>query len=237
VLPFLGAEMIDWLLQWPARPENQLDEGFELPALQPNPDAGDNESQGETMKNGSVQEGISLAPEQGVDGDQTELRRRSQAEFESYLAFADVRDAGEGPDSNDDVLSALTRVKSGNAEEAVAVFADKFSFNDWGIGLEFTDRELLRDFFHKERELYPEPSFQAKTVLLSEDYLIAQWILKYTLREPFWGVVERYVPIALQGVSIVRTSEGKVTEWSDYYDGLTSRRTALSSNFKEWIDY
>jgi hypothetical protein len=40
----------------------------------------------------------------------------------------------------------------------------------------------------------------------------------------------------LQGVSIVRADNGKITDWSDYYDGLTSRRTALASYFTEWVE-
>jgi hypothetical protein len=34
----------------------------------------------------------------------------------------------------------------------------------------------------------------------------------------------------------LRTENGKVTDWADYYDGLTSRRTALAAHFTEWID-
>jgi ketosteroid isomerase-like protein len=36
---------------------------------------------------------------------------------------------------------------------------------------------------------------------------------------------------------VVRMRDGKVTEWSDYYDGLASRRTALASYFTDWIEY
>jgi limonene-1,2-epoxide hydrolase len=38
-------------------------------------------------------------------------------------------------------------------------------------------------------------------------------------------------------VSIVRVDNGKIAEWDDYYDGLTSRRTALAAHFEEWIEY
>ena len=37
-------------------------------------------------------------------------------------------------------------------------------------------------------------------------------------------------------VSIGRTENGKITEWFGYYDGLTSRRTALASYFTEWVE-
>jgi len=34
----------------------------------------------------------------------------------------------------------------------------------------------------------------------------------------------------------VRTDNGKVTDWADYYDGLAVRRTALASYFTEWVE-
>jgi steroid delta-isomerase-like uncharacterized protein len=135
------------------------------------------------------------------------------------------------------VLNALTHLKSGNCEDAIAEFAEEFCFNDRALGLEFTDKQRLREFFQKERELYPDSSFQVKKCLGSEDHLIAEWLLEYTLKEPFFGNLMRDVPVSVQGVSVVRTSKGKITEWSDYYDGLISRRTALTSYFTDWIEY
>jgi limonene-1,2-epoxide hydrolase len=35
-------------------------------------------------------------------------------------------------------------------------------------------------------------------------------------------------------VSIVRVDNGKITDWSDYYDGPAARRTALGAQFVEW---
>jgi ketosteroid isomerase-like protein len=135
-----------------------------------------------------------------------------------------------------DVLSVLTHLGNGNIEDAVADFAETFCFNDRGLGLEFTEREQLREFFQKERELYPGSSFQTKKIHVTEDHVIAEWLLEYTVREPFYGNVLRDVPVSLEGVSVVQARKGKITEWSDYYDGLTSRRTALASCFTEWIE-
>src|SRR5215469_14063847 len=45
------------------------------------------------------------------------------------------------------------------------------------------------------------------------------------------------VPISLHGASVVHTENGRITSWSDYYDGLISRRTALASYFTEWVEY
>jgi hypothetical protein len=139
--------------------------------------------------------------------------------------------------AGDEVLSALTRLKNGKIEDAVADFAENFRFNDRGLGLEFTDRERLLEFFRKERELYPSSSFQINNILVAEDHVIGEWVLKYSIKEPFYGKTVRDVPVSLRGVSVVRTKRGKITEWSDYYDGLISRRTALASHFTDWIEY
>jgi hypothetical protein len=120
--------------------------------------------------------------------------------------------------------------------DATACFGEKFQFNDRGIGLEFKDRERLAEFFLKTRELYPDSSLQTERVLVSSDYVITQWILHTVLTEPFFGGLSRKVPISLHGASIVRIENGKVSEWSDYYDGLTSRRTALAAQFEEWVE-
>jgi steroid delta-isomerase-like uncharacterized protein len=134
------------------------------------------------------------------------------------------------------VLTALTHLENGESEAAVACFADEFTFNDHGIGLEFRDKERLTEFFQKTRELYPDSSLQTGTIFLSADHVITEWTLETTLMEPFYGGLSRKVPVSLHGASIVRINDGKITDWSDYYDGLTSRRTALASYFTEWVE-
>lgn len=135
------------------------------------------------------------------------------------------------------VVSALTHLKNGKIEDAVAYFAENFFFNDRGLGLEFTDRERLREFFAKGRELYPASSFRTKKTLVAEDHVIVEWLLEYTIKEPFYGNTSRDVPVSLHGVSVIRTGKGKIIEWSDYYDGLVSQRTALKAHFTDWIEY
>ena len=134
------------------------------------------------------------------------------------------------------VLTALTHLKNGKIEAAVACFADEFTFNDHGIGLEFKDKERLAEFFHKTRELYPDSFLQTNTIFVSGNHVIIQWTLQATLTEPFYGGLTRKTRISLPGASIVRTDKGKITDWSDYYDGLVSRRTALASHFTEWVE-
>jgi hypothetical protein len=74
------------------------------------------------------------------------------------------------------------------------------------------------------------------TILVSSDYVTIQWALHMVLTEPFFGGLSLNVPIALHGASIVRVENGKVKDWSDYYDGLESRRTALAAQFEEWVE-
>jgi steroid delta-isomerase-like uncharacterized protein len=135
-----------------------------------------------------------------------------------------------------EVLTVLTHLKNGKIEDAIARFADEFRFKDHGIGLEFNGKDRLAEFFHKTRELYPDSFLQTDTMFVSGDHVITEWTLQAVLTEPFYGGLTRKVKVSLQGVSIVRTDNGKITDWADYYDGLTSRRTALASYFTEWVE-
>jgi steroid delta-isomerase-like uncharacterized protein len=134
------------------------------------------------------------------------------------------------------VLTVLTHLKNGRLDDATVCFAEEFRFKDHGMGLELNDRERLAEFFQKTREFYPDSSLRIDAIFVSGDHAITEWTLRATLTEPFYGGLSRKVPVSLQGVSIVRTDNGKITDWSDYYDGLTSRRTALASYFTEWIE-
>jgi len=138
--------------------------------------------------------------------------------------------------SEDVLLTELTHLTNGKIEAAVACFADEFTFNDHGIGLEFNDKERLAEFFHKTRELYPDSFLQTDAIFVSGDRVITEWTLQFTLTEPFYGPHSRKLRVSLRGASIVRTANRKITNWADYYDGLTSRRTALASYFTEWIE-
>ena len=133
-------------------------------------------------------------------------------------------------------LAALTHLKNGKVDDAIALFAEEFRFIDRGIGLEFKDKERLAEFFRKNRELYPDADLQTDTIFLRGDRVVAEWTLRATLVEPFYGGLSRKVPISLHGASIVRTENGKITGWTDYYDGPTSRRDALAAHFEEWVE-
>ena len=139
--------------------------------------------------------------------------------------------------SEEVVMTAVTNLNSGRINEAIANFAEEFRFKDHGIDLDFNDKERLAEFFQKTREFYPDSFMQTDTIFVSGDRVVVEWTFRATLIEPYLGGLSRTVPISLQGMSIVRTDNGKITEWVDYYDGLTSRRTRLASYFSEWIEY
>jgi steroid delta-isomerase-like uncharacterized protein len=134
------------------------------------------------------------------------------------------------------VLTALTCLKNGKIGDAIACFAEEFTFKDHGIGLEFKEKERLAEFFHKTRELYPDSLLLTETIFVSDNDVITEWTLQATLTEPFFGGLSRKVPVTVHGASIVRTDKGKITDWADYYDGLVSRRTALASYFTDWVE-
>jgi steroid delta-isomerase-like uncharacterized protein len=132
------------------------------------------------------------------------------------------------------VLPVLTRLNHGNIDDAVARFAEEFTFKDRGIGLEFEDKGRLTEFFRQTPEYFPDCSLQVDSILVSLDHVVSEWTLHTNVTEPFYGALSRKVQILLRGVSVVRTKNGEIAEWSDYYDGLTSRRTALAAHFTDW---
>jgi hypothetical protein len=132
------------------------------------------------------------------------------------------------------VLPVLTRLDNGNIDDAIARFAEEFTFKDRGIGLEFKDKGRLTEFFQKTREYFPGSSLQVDSILMSLDHVVSEWTLYTSVTEPFYGALSRKVQILLHGVSVVRTKNGEIIEWSDYYDGLTSQRTALAAYFTDW---
>jgi len=135
------------------------------------------------------------------------------------------------------VLTAVTNLNDGKISETIASFAEEFTFKDHGIGLDFNDKVRLAEFFQKTREFYPDSFVQVDTTFSSGDFVFVEWTLRATLTEPFFGGLSRKVPITLQGVSNVRMDNGRISDWADYYDGLTSRRTRLGDYFTEWIEY
>ena len=133
-------------------------------------------------------------------------------------------------------MTVLSQLNNGKIEEALASFAEEFQFKDHGIGLEFKNKERLAEFFYKTRELYPDSFLETNTLFVSGSRVITEWTLRFTLTEPFFGGLKRNLKVSVQGASIVQIENSNIVEWADYYDGLTSRRTALGTHFEEWVE-
>jgi ketosteroid isomerase-like protein len=129
----------------------------------------------------------------------------------------------------------LTALSHGNISEAVDEFDDDFTFNDQALGLEFTDKGRLSEFFQKSRELFPDTVVEVISTFESGDHVIAEWKLTATQTVSYW--IQLQVPISLLGVSIAEIENGRITHWSDYYDEKTSRRVTLASLFTDWIEH
>jgi steroid delta-isomerase-like uncharacterized protein len=134
------------------------------------------------------------------------------------------------------VSGVLRKLNQGQIEDATACFATDFRYKDHGIGLEFTDKQRLTEFFRKARELYPDYFVKADQTFVSGEHVITQWTLQVRVSEPFYAGLTRRIPISIAGVSIVSVDDGNIADWADYYDGLTARRTALAAHFTEWVE-
>lgn len=131
------------------------------------------------------------------------------------------------------VLAALSE---GRFSEAVNRLDDHFTFIDHALGLEFTDKERLIEFFRKSRELFPDTALEIESTFAYGDHAAAEWKLTATQTEFIWNQYLR-VPIVVRGSTIVGVDNGRVTRWSEYYADLTPRRYRLAGMFKEWIEY
>jgi hypothetical protein len=127
------------------------------------------------------------------------------------------------------LLSVLAALSEGRTGEATDRFDEQFSFSDHALGLEFSDKGRLSEFFQKSRELFPDSVVEADAIFECKDRTVVQWTLKATQDVSYGGYFHRRVSILLRGVSIVHIKSGRVTRWSDYYDQMASRRSGLAS--------
>src|SRR5262249_59652425 len=97
--------------------------------------------------------------------------------------------------------SVLTALRDGRISEAVDDFDDHFTFNDYGLGLEFADRERLSEFFRKAREFFPDTVLEVTSIFECGDHVIAEW--KMTATETLaCGSPQLPSPISFPGSSI-----------------------------------
>jgi len=133
--------------------------------------------------------------------------------------------------------SVLAALNEGNISNAVDQFDDHFTFTDHALDLAFTHKERLVKFFQQSRELFPDTMVEVDSTFQSGDYTIAEWKLTATQTVPYYGSNTLRVPISVRGTSIVRCENGRITQWSDYYDQIRSRRFSLPAMLAEGIEY
>jgi steroid delta-isomerase-like uncharacterized protein len=147
-----------------------------------------------------------------------------------------VNTSAEATTSDRILQIALAAWRRGNFVEVVDQFNDQFTFTDHALGLEFKDKRRLTEFLAKIREHFPDSERKANTIFSSANCIISEWTLAASQTEPFPGGRERKVAIRVQGISVVRLKNGKISQWSDYYDQLKSGRYGVADLFTEWIE-
>jgi steroid delta-isomerase-like uncharacterized protein len=149
-----------------------------------------------------------------------------------------IRDnaSGEATTSDRVLQIALAAWRQGNFVEVVDQFDDQFTFNDHALGLEFMDKGRLTEFLAKIRELFPDSERRDNTIFSNGDHVISEWTLTATKTEPFLDGRLRKVPTCERGISVVQIENGKISQWSDYYDRLKARGYAIVGWFTKWIE-
>jgi len=131
--------------------------------------------------------------------------------------------------------SVLEALNQGRISQAVNLFEDDLTFNDHALGLDFTDKGRLTEFFEKCREYFPDTAVEVNSIFECGDRVVAEWKLNATETVPF-GPTKLRKPISVRGTSIAQIQNGRVTQWSDYYDSIASRRFKAAAFFEEWVD-
>ena len=144
--------------------------------------------------------------------------------------------SAEATTSDRILQTALAAWRQGNSVEIVDQFNDQFTFTDHALGLEFKDKGRLIEFLAKIRERFPDSERRDNTIFSSGERVITEWTLTATQTEPFLGGQLRKVPICVRGISVVQIKNGKISQWSDYYDELKSRRYGVAAFFTEWVE-
>jgi ketosteroid isomerase-like protein len=131
--------------------------------------------------------------------------------------------------------STLQALSEARTSDVIRQFDECFTFTDHGLDLEFNHRTRLIEFFEKARELFPDTVVEVLSTCEAGDQAIAEW--KITAMETVrYGSLPLRRPVSFRGVSVARLRNGKIAEWSDYYDQLCSRRVNLAAYFTEWVE-
>lgn len=133
------------------------------------------------------------------------------------------------------VRSVVIALNEGQISDAVDRFADTFMFTDHALGLEFTQKEHLLEFFRKSRELQPDALTKVVSIFQAEEAIATEWELS-ALEDESIGYFRRRLPVCVQGVTVVQVTNGKIIRWSDFYDQMQSRRVKLAALYEDWVE-
>ena len=125
----------------------------------------------------------------------------------------------------------LEALKEGDFITALDQFNDEFAFIDHALELEFSAKDRLTEFLAKRRRLFTEFERTDNIVVRGEDRIVSEWFLTTTKSESW-----EKGPICVRGASIVQIENGKITQWSDYYDQLQSGGYGLGTWLTTWFD-
>jgi hypothetical protein len=136
------------------------------------------------------------------------------------------------PVSLDRILQVtLEALKEGDFITALDQFNDEFAFIDHALELEFSAKDRLTEFFAKRRGFFTEFERTDNIVVRGGDRIVSEWFLTAAKPESW-----KKVPICVRGASIVQIENGKITQWSDYYDQLQSGGYGLGTWLTTWFD-
>ena len=125
----------------------------------------------------------------------------------------------------------LEALREGDFITALDQFSEQFAFIDHALELEFSAKDHLTEFFTKRRRLFTGFERTDNIVVRGEDRIVSEWFLT-TTKSDSW----KKVPICVRGASIVQIENGKITQWSDYYDQLQSGGYSLGTWLTTWFD-
>lgn len=134
------------------------------------------------------------------------------------------------------VRTVLADWSGGNIAEAADQFDDQFTFIDHALDLEFKDKNRLIEFMTKTHEFFPDAARTDNAIFTSENRVISEWELTDTQPVSFPGGSTYQQPIRTRGITVVRMKNGKISEWSEYYDRRMSGRERLAAWFTEWTE-
>jgi steroid delta-isomerase-like uncharacterized protein len=142
-----------------------------------------------------------------------------------------IIDNTSAPGTTADLIlqNVLAAWSQGNFVGVLDQFGDQFTFTDHAFGLEFKDKGRLTEFLAKIQERFPDSVRRDNTIFSSGDRVITEWTLTATHAEPFLDGRPRKVPVSVQGISVVQTKNGKISQWSEYYDQIKSRRYSVAA--------